>query len=740
MLSRIMPFTLYRRSLPLLLLTGALCGCGAFQPGSAGGSGNSNLSVQAGAFQITTNGQSQLTAIGRDGKPAAVRWSVSGGNNDASLGEGSVDANGLYTPPSALSQDAVKIEVTAALQSNPAVTATTTLNISPGFIQSLLPENAAVPAGGTLEVKAEIAEVGSGSVTWKLAVTPSSGAEANMLGTITPLPCERGEHRYTVCKATYTAPTGLSGPSAVYVQALVSIATAPSDEEPSATPAVLHILLNHNGVAADPAMNQTVQTGPVKMGSSGGNEGDYDTFETRAGSQKIADCCGGTLGALLKDSSGNQYILSNNHVLAESDQAQPGDSIIQPGLIDDACRPPSESGSTARAVGVLKAFAPLSSPATNVDAAIAATSPGAVDASGSILDLGTPISGGLIEAAPPMSGSGEALTAANLGDLHVAKSGRTTGLTCSTVNAVDLSVKIDYFRDCAETEPYTTKLFTGQIGIAGDSFSDSGDSGSLVVDSANAEPLGLFFASGTDGHGNGMSIANPISDVLAQLSMSVGSRLTVIGTTSPHAVSCLNYDTDNSPPPAPLAPRLQSLAHHAAETASAMLINQESGILGIETGFSADAPGEPAILVYVDHQKPPATLPQSIDGVRTAVIATDSASVTRGSTPSRPPAVSGIHLSAEVLAHAASIQRQVAATLMADPAIFGVGITQSEDNPAEAALLVLVDLNREPHTLPHSMGGLRVRYLRLHRFHVTRSKSASVNSASRCLARPASGI
>jgi hypothetical protein len=41
----------------------------------------------------------------------------------------------------------------------------------------------------------------------------------------------------------------------------------------------------------------------------------------------------------------------------------------------------------------------------------------------------------------------------------VAKSGRTTGLTCGGISAIDLDVKVDYYLDCAETRPYLTKTF-----------------------------------------------------------------------------------------------------------------------------------------------------------------------------------------------------------------------------------------------------------------------------------------
>ena len=82
------------------------------------------------------------------------------------------------------------------------------------------------------------------------------------------------------------------------------------------------------------------------------------------------------------------------------------------------------------------------------------------------------------------------------------KSGRTTGyLTCGGVSALYVDVSVDYYRDCAETKPYLTKTFSNQVAVSGDRFSDAGDSGALLVDTANAEPVGLFFAGGIDASG-----------------------------------------------------------------------------------------------------------------------------------------------------------------------------------------------------------------------------------------------
>jgi hypothetical protein len=378
-------------------------------------------------------------------------------------------------------------------------------------------------------------------------------------------------------------------------------------------------------------------------------------------------------------------------------------------------------------VGTLESFVPLSSKQTNVDAALALMTPGAVDASGSILGLGTPGANGALSAAPPMAGEGEALTAANLG-MNVVKSGRTTGLTCSNVSAVALTVKVDYYKDCAETQPWTTKTFTDQIGISGSHFTDSGDSGALVLDANNAQAVGLYFAGGTDGDGNGLSVVNPIGDVLGELSTETGSKLSLVGMNTPHAVSCLRYDpaAPTEPPyvgPAALA-RAQTVAENASETL------RGNGILGTAAGHSLDAPGDPAVIVYVDHAS--VDVPQIINGLRTQLIVTDAGSVQRGTAPTMPVLEPGLHLSGSELAGATVVEKSVAPALMNDPAIFGVGVTQSRDNPAEPALLVLVDMGRTPQSMPETIGGLRVVYMRMHRFHTTLSKWSTGRPASAC--------
>ncbi|GGH15663.1 hypothetical protein [Silvibacterium dinghuense] len=708
-------------ALPPLLM--AMAGCGVGQWNGANGGA---FSIMASSSTTSTSGQVQFTAILANGETAPVAWSIAEGENPSSLGEGRIDAAGLYTPPTALARDTVQVRVLATLKSDPTAQASELITISPGFVQSLLPENAALTPGRDIEITAEIAEVGNGSVHWSL----SGNAPAADRGTLSTQNCSHSLDQYTTCKITYTAPGSIPAAETITL-------TASTNGVHIATP--LRILVNNNGWNTTPSVNQSMQTGPISLGSSGGNDNDYDTYQDKSGNPYIANCCGGTLGALVQDTSGSQYILSNNHVLAESDQAQNGDIIDAPGLIDNGCVPLDRASGNIRPVGTLRYSVPLSSNRTNVDAALAAVTPGAVDSSGSILQLEPTAPGNTtsIGSAPPVAGTGETLDTTNLADIHLVKSGRTTGLTCSTVQSVDLSVRIDYYKDCAETQPYTTKTFSGQIGITGDHFSDSGDSGALIVDSANAQPVGLLFSSGTDGSGTGLSVASPIGEVLNELGSQAGSSFSVVGTNTPHAVACVQYDAHPTDPWTRLvvSPDTQSQAKTIAETAGQGLIGQVAGVLGVASGKSLDSPGDAALVVYTDASRGAVAVPKSYAGLRTQPVATTAAALAREQAPTHPAAVAGLHLTADALSNAESVVSRYASSLLSDPAIFGVGVTQSADNPAEPAILVLVDMSQLPASTPLTLGGLRVRYMRLHPFHLTQSKYETGHPHSACALR-----
>jgi hypothetical protein len=230
------------------------------------------------------------------------------------------------------------------------------------------------------------------------------------------------------------------------------------------------------------------QTPPIQLGTSGGSVVDYAN----------GYCCSGTLGALVQK-GGSQYILSNSHVLAgdvvsggNGKVSAIGDDITQPGYVDNNC-----STSGVNVVADLSSLSTLYPPGStpNVDCAIAQVRSGMVRTDGAILEIGT------------LSSS---TTAAYVGQA-VKKSGRTTGLTRSTVTGLNATVNVGYETECGGTS--FTKTFTGQV-IIGRKFISSGDSGSLMVEDVTTRPraVGLLFAGSST-----TAVANPIGDVLGHL-------------------------------------------------------------------------------------------------------------------------------------------------------------------------------------------------------------------------------
>lgn len=700
----------------------SLAGCGGFSYSSS--ASKTGFLISASGSDVNTNGQVSLSSLFPDGEPAPVQWSVAKGDNAGTLGEGRIDATGTYTPPNALSQDTVAVEIRAALTRDPERSTSVTLRIHPGFVQPLMPEVATLALRSSLRASAQITEVGAGTVNWLLSTNAAGTGSSNGLGRLAQSGCQHFNQQYTTCTVTYTAPAELPPAKTVYLVASVN---------GTQTIAASKILLNDHDLNSTPAANQAIQATHALLGSSGGNDNDYDTYKTPSGKTYIADCCGGTLGALVRDSSGRQYILSNNHVFAESDQAKIGDTIDQPGLMDGACTPLSDASSKVHPVGTLRAYVPIDSSRSNVDAALASVRPGAINSTGSILELGH-LRNGILEAAPPVAGTGEVLKPDNLG-MDVVKSGRTTGLTCSHIGAIDLMVKVNYYKDCAETQPYYAKTFRHQIAIEGANFTDSGDSGALVLDASNARAIGMYFAGGTNGAGETLSLVNPIHDVLAELGSALGRQLEIVGTRTPHSVACINYNPAGRTE-ARVIPQLWHERVQAAIASSAykhFVRGLPAGtILGTAAGASLDDSEYPALIIYVDHDHAAMPVPAIIDGLRTQVITTTANALTQGDAPRQPEEPAEIHLPAQALAHAENVVAAHAERLIRDPAILGVGVTQSLDRPTEAAVLILIDLRKIPREMPVTIDGLRVRYMRLQRFHVTRERSDVLPPAASC--------
>jgi hypothetical protein len=208
----------------------------------------------------------------------------------------------------------------------------------------------------------------------------------------------------------------------------------------------------------------------------------------------------GTLGVLSRGRSAprNQrlLILSNNHVLANSNSAALGDQIVQPGPYDGGKAPQDT-------VAVLERFVPINFSGGNnlVDAATGWAWPDRVRK-----EL-VYVSGGRL-----IYFNVGSIPVAAVPGLGVGKSGRTTQLTSGQVRAVGVTINVSYGAG-------RVAKFVNQIAIraASGDFSQGGDSGSLIWtwDSRRA-PVGLLFAGG-----GGTTFANRISDVLSALDITL---------------------------------------------------------------------------------------------------------------------------------------------------------------------------------------------------------------------------
>lgn len=183
------------------------------------------------------------------------------------------------------------------------------------------------------------------------------------------------------------------------------------------------------------------------------------------------DCC----DRPAPDANGDILILSNNHVLANSNAARPGDLILQPGPFDGGVYP-------SDAIARLERFEPITFGNTGfnlVDAAVARPM------------FSRAVTPSIIGVAMP-NGIGQALVGA-----LVVKVGRTTQVTVGRVLATNATVAVNYGIGVAV---YRHQIITTAM-------SAGGDSGSLLMDS-NLNAVGLLFAGSAV-----ITIHNHIADV-----------------------------------------------------------------------------------------------------------------------------------------------------------------------------------------------------------------------------------
>lgn len=201
----------------------------------------------------------------------------------------------------------------------------------------------------------------------------------------------------------------------------------------------------------------------------------------------------GTLGGFVEDDD-HYYMMSNNHVFANSNQCFGGDPIVQPG-------PADVGSSNPRVVGRLHRWFPLSKVARDgVDAAIAT-----FDDSVEFFNPWDYTGVGRI---------GKSAVSRRMSVTRVIKRGRTTGVTRGTVSAFELDgIRIDYG---TRSDPAIV-TFDDQVEVIGAPatrpFSQPGDSGSFIIDRESMQVYALLYGGGTDSSGIDRTLAHFMPDV-----------------------------------------------------------------------------------------------------------------------------------------------------------------------------------------------------------------------------------
>ncbi|MCC5929666.1 MAG: hypothetical protein JJU28_10505 [Cyclobacteriaceae bacterium] len=235
----------------------------------------------------------------------------------------------------------------------------------------------------------------------------------------------------------------------------------------------------------------------------------------------------GTLGCLVRRN--NQiYILSNNHVIANSNDASVGDAILQPGPADGGRSPADRIASLEDFIPVIFEGSNPGDPGDPGDP----NPPGCAVSNliASILNSAASLSGSGVRLKPfriqnfenkvdcaiakPINdadvlpeilqiGNIQGLAEGTLG-MAIKKSGRTTGFTTGIIQQIDVSVRVNFGAN-------RIALFTDQLLAGG--MSQGGDSGSVVLNDNN-QMVGLLFAGSTN-----TTICNRIQNVFDSLNL-----------------------------------------------------------------------------------------------------------------------------------------------------------------------------------------------------------------------------
>lgn len=232
----------------------------------------------------------------------------------------------------------------------------------------------------------------------------------------------------------------------------------------------------------------------------------------------------GTFGAVVRDATTNKrLILSNNHVLANSNDARKGDSVLQPGPADGGYAPQDR-------IADLERYIPIHFEGGGDDDTICSIAKGAAGVANlisKILGSKSRLMPIRIEQAPnevdaavakPISESVIKDEILDIGlvsgvrepelDLKVKKSGRTTSVTEGKITTLSATVKVGY--GGGKEALFENQFLTNKM-------SSPGDSGSLLLEAETNRAVGLLYAGSEE-----ITVYSPIMRVMELLDIKFG--------------------------------------------------------------------------------------------------------------------------------------------------------------------------------------------------------------------------
>lgn len=273
-------------------------------------------------------------------------------------------------------------------------------------------------------------------------------------------------------------------------------------------------------------------------------------------------------------------------------------------------------------------------------------------------------------------------------------------MTCSSITSISTSVQIAYETACGSNVTNFNATFTNQVVINGGTFSAGGDSGSLVVTTAQARPVALLYGGNTSS-----TVANPIQDVITAFTNGSGPLVPVGG--ADHAVSCAPTTSAGAQVSGAASAAVPLSAEERRRVTTVwqnrtLTLMKDPAVTAVTVGSSADNPGEGALVISAAKALS-SPIPPVIDGVRTRIVFAEGSGI--------QPQIGQIEID-----HATAAKEAHVAEFLGKPGIQGVGVTVSSDNPAEAAISIYVIQGEEHPPIPPVIDGVRTRIFEGTRF------------------------